>query len=166
VAYRIGTKPLRLPAPPEAPEKGQHVDLEILLASSRSHPLGFFSVPISTAGVVDALRSWRFQLHREEQLRDGIAEVLTRAKIPFSREHWLCKQDKIDFLVDGHVGLEAKLYTSTTAMTRQLHRYAQHAVLDELILVTASMRLEATMPGELNGKPLVVFTLVSSIFGI
>lgn len=120
----------------------------------------------STADVVGVLRSWRYKIHREEQLRDGIAAALDGAKIPFLREHWLSDDDRIDFLVDGHLGLEAKLSTSTTEMTRQLHRYAQHEVVHELLLVTTSLRLSMTIPAVMNGKPITFLPLLDSVFGI
>jgi len=121
-------------------------------------------MPHTADSVAAVLRPWRYRMAKEEQLRDGIAEVLAREQIPFLREHVLSAGDRIDFLVDGHIGLEAKLHTSRTEMIRQLHRYAKHAVIDELLLVTVDFVLDASMPRVYNGKPLVVALLKRSVF--
>ena len=100
----------------------------------------------------------RCRARAELVLQDLIAEVLARAEIAFEREVRLSAHDRIDF-VCGSIGVEAKVDGSLTAITRQLHRYAQSDRLAHLMLVTTRMR-HLTVPRSFNGKRVEVVHLI------
>ena len=64
----------------------------------------------------------------------------------------------IDFLIDGKIGLEIKIKGSPSAVTRQLMRYFECAMLKELVLVTGRAKLW-NLPREILGKRLTVVSL-------
>lgn len=110
--------------------------------------------------IIQAITSHRFAISNEAMLQDAIAIVLEHdAGIRFEREVILSARDRIDFLLDGGIGLEVKVDGSLAALTRQLHRYAQHGRINGLIVVTNRARLRA-VPSTLNGKPVRVASLL------
>lgn len=90
----------------------------------------------------------------EERCQAAIAAALQAAGVAFEREVRLSDRDRIDFMV-GSVGVEVKLDGSLSALTRQLHRYAQSDRVESLLVVTTRARL-ARVPQSLNGKRVVV----------
>ena len=104
--------------------------------------------------LVTLLRRKRFNFSRELQLHEGIDQVLTDAKIPFQREVVLTPEDRIDFLCEG-VGLEIKVDGSLAAVTRQLWRYADHPLVEVIVLYTTRHH-HRDMPKEMKGKPVIV----------
>lgn len=90
----------------------------------------------------------------ESELHARIAAALESAGIPHMSEVWLNDVDRIDLVV-GRIGIELKLHGAVSAVSRQLQRYAQSDLLDELILVTARAQL-CSVPRELSGKPVHV----------
>jgi hypothetical protein len=105
------------------------------------------------------LASRRFRYDSELQLQDGIASVLAEAKVDFQREVELGRRDRIDFLVAPRIGVEVKVKSGVSELTRQLHRYAQSSDIDCLMLVSSSLRLCHAIPRELNGKRVVACAL-------
>lgn len=105
--------------------------------------------------VADLLGAYRFDESSEAALQRGVEAVLEAAVLPFQREACLGSTDRIDFLVDGTIGVECKVGGSLAATTRQLHRYAAQVRIESLVLVTTRCRL-ARVPRTLNGKPVVV----------
>lgn len=108
--------------------------------------------------VVETLRSYRFSTADEDELQQAIADVLERAGLDPEREHRLGARDRIDLLVE-RVGIEVKVAGAARAVERQLARYAESDEIDALILVTSRAR-HITVPTSLNGKPVVVVSLV------
>lgn len=104
--------------------------------------------------LVKLLESYRYDESAESALQAGVAAVLERAGAPFEREVRLTRSDRIDFMVGG-LGVECKMDGSLSALTRQLHRYAQLPAIDGLVVVTTRARL-ARVPHTLNGKPIAV----------
>jgi hypothetical protein len=100
-----------------------------------------------------AIVTRRFAFSTEEDLQAGIALALTEEGIPFEREVVLSRQDRIDFLLPGGLGLEVKVGWSISALTRQLHRYAQLEAISALVVVVTQTRL-LNLPLEIAGKPL------------
>jgi len=111
--------------------------------------------------VSERLSSARFNLASEKDLQDGIEAVLKDIGWPFAREAQLGVHDRIDFLLGNGIGIEVKIDKNLAAVTRQLHRYAQHPSILGLLLVTTRMRLR-TLPLEFNGKPARVVCLLGS----
>ena len=95
------------------------------------------------------------------KLQEGVAASLAEAGLGFEREVELAPGDRIDFLA-GTVGVEVKLTGGLSEVTRQLHRYARSARIQELLLVTNAVRL-ARVPASLQGKPIHVAALFGGI---
>jgi len=102
--------------------------------------------------ICQLLLSHRFQCSRELELQQAVATVLTEAKLPFVREKHLSRKDRPDFLVDGCIAIELKIDGSLTEIMRQLSRYAQHAEIKVLILVTTRAMHALQVPEEFCGK--------------
>lgn len=109
---------------------------------------------MTSIDVAELLRAHAFTCGNEAELQQAIGAVLTGAGIEHRREVRLTERDRIDFLVGG-VGLEVKVDGSLSAVTRQLHRYAQRPEVGSLLLVTTRPQHRAA-PRELCGKPVRV----------
>jgi hypothetical protein len=110
-------------------------------------------------GVVAVIAAHRFAHATEAELQEGLAEVLTRAGYSVEREARLSARDRVDLLVD-RVGIEVKVDGSAGNVVRQLERYADSEDLDALVLAS-SRRHHLAMPAALNGKPVVVVSLMT-----
>src|SRR5262245_25627261 len=110
------------------------------------------SSPKQVARVIDLLSAHAFSFVNETELQDGIAQLLSAARIPFNREVRLSETDRADFLIED-IAVEVKTDCSLSELTRQLHRYAQIESINALILVTCKSR-HRELPDTLNGKRL------------
>lgn len=89
----------------------------------------------------------------EADVHHAIAEILDRRRIPYEREATLGPGSRIDFLVGGGIGIEAKHgKPHCAAVARQLERYAASDRIAELILVT--QRGLIVRPTQAAGKPI------------
>jgi hypothetical protein len=91
-----------------------------------------------TGEVARILRLYRFTYTTEDDLQRGIAEALTEAEAPFTREFQM-DSGRIDFMVHAacEVGIEVKVGGSPSAVGRQLMRYLKDDGLRGLVLVTS-----------------------------
>lgn len=112
--------------------------------------------------IISALATSRFTYMTERDLQDGIARALEAACLIFERERPLSPEDIPDFTC-GVTAVEVKIKGSLADVTRQLHRYAQHEEVEEILLVTTRAAHTRT-PRLLNGKPVHVHFLVSGAF--
>lgn len=101
--------------------------------------------------VVAILRRARFRIGTEAALQASIAEALDNAGAAFSAEVRLAPGERIDFMVDPGIGIEAKVKCDKRAIYRQLDRYAHREQVQALILVTGTAM---GLPADLAGKPL------------
>lgn len=138
---------------------------------------GIVSVQCSGAsGVVEAdpaqktidlvsrvLRSVGFSFSSEDDLQRGIDQVLTDRGIPHQREVVLSPKDRIDFMLDGGVGIEVKIGGSAADLTRQVYRYCREEKIRAVIVVSSRLRL-GKLPDEMAGKP-VRFLPIARAFG-
>lgn len=90
----------------------------------------------------------------ESDISEAVADAFTRTGIAFQREVWLNDTDRIDYMV-GRIGVELKLKGTVSAVTRQLARYADSDLIDELILVTTRYTHRGIV-NTLRGKPVTV----------
>lgn len=104
----------------------------------------------------------RWDPANEISTQDNIENDLISFGVNYSREYRLSSSDRIDFFIDG-IGIEVKLYTSLTKMTRQLYRYASHDEIKALVLVTVDPKL-VRVPNTINGKPVEVIVLSAAMF--
>lgn len=109
---------------------------------------------LDVQSVARDLSLYRYVVRNEAELQEAIAVALTHQGREFRREVALSKQDRIDFLV-GPIGIEVKVGGSRSALIRQLHRYAQHGAITQLLVITTLHKLTA-LPEALNEKPIEV----------
>ncbi len=103
------------------------------------------------------------RLDTEKLVQRAIAELLAQAGVAFRREVALTKSDIIDFLC-GPVGIEVKISGVTATVTRQLWRYAESPLIEELVLVTSVPRhAQIARSGSLREKPLSTVVLYGSL---
>ena len=86
--------------------------------------------------IFGVIRGFNFQVSDEDQLQAALAAVLADAGFVVEREHRLSPADRIDLLIDGHLGIEVKMSGSVNEVTRQIRRYTKHEKLDAVGLVT------------------------------
>lgn len=120
---------------------------------------------MSSEDLCRELYNTKFRYHNERELQIGVGKVLDRLGLSYQPEFSLTKADRIDFLI-GTVGIECKTYdshggTSLAAVTRQLHRYVQSPLVEELILLT-TMSKHKNLPESMNGKSIYVVHLLHS----
>jgi hypothetical protein len=112
-----------------------------------------------------ALVFYRFRYKNEKELQVGVAECLTSLEVPFLAEWALNPQDRVDFFVEGGIGVECKTNDSKggaglSAVTRQLWRYAKADKITALILITTRAK-HRDLPDKILDKPLFVVYLNS-----
>lgn len=103
--------------------------------------------------VCTVLRGYRFACHRELELQQAIAELLTKEGISNRREKHLTRKDRLDLWLDDGVIIEVKIDGSLSDVLRQLSRYAERPTVSVLILVTTRAMHATRMPGSMCGKP-------------
>lgn len=102
--------------------------------------------------IAEALSSRRYRAPMDElRLQEEIAQVLDAHGHGYAREVALGPGERIDFLIEGALGLEIKVQGSAMEVTRQLLRYAAHERITGLVLFTT--RTQIVVPPELSGKP-------------
>lgn len=101
------------------------------------------------------LRGRRLRISNEYALQASIADWLTENGVEFSREARLSVADRPDFLC-GDVVIEAKARYGKRAIYRQLERYANHAQVGAIVLVTGTAM---GMPPTIAGKPVYIVQL-------
>jgi hypothetical protein len=106
--------------------------------------------------VIEALSNKRFPLNDEKRLQSCMVRALDDAGIWIQREAKLDEESIIDFLIEGHLGIEVKIKGSATAILKQCERYLEHNYVEGLILVTSRAQ---GFPKEINGKPCWVLNL-------
>ena len=116
-------------------------------------PKGAKKTLASISRIASAIRGHAYAFQDESDLQEGIAAALGAADFSYLREHRLSPKDRIDFfLFSLGIGVEAKIDGGISALTRQLHRYAQSDEIVALLVVTSRFAL-ATLPPTLNGQP-------------
>lgn len=106
---------------------------------------------ISAKAVCEAVALGRVSLSNEKQTQADLDELLVRAfgREAVKREARLGPGDIPDFMVEG-IAVEVKIKGSESSILRQLARYADHDVVEAIVLVSGrAIRLPAFM----NDKP-------------
>lgn len=114
--------------------------------------------------IVEAVGSKHFRFTNEDELQRGIAQVLDGLGIPYAREFKLSKEDRIDFLVEGGLGIEIKIKGSFADLARQVHRYLGHEEVSEVLVVTSRAQLSYQLPKEMRGKTVTSVWLSTGAF--
>ncbi|WAT32214.1 hypothetical protein [Pseudomonas sp. GXZC] len=111
------------------------------------------SVQRALSRLSDFCSKQRLNMALEKLAQADLETNLLQGGFKFKREQELSKRDKPDFLVsiDGHtIVLELKTRAQRKAIYRQLERYAQHASVDGLLLMTGTAM---GLPPHINNKP-------------
>lgn len=102
---------------------------------------------MTLAAILTALGGKRIDSTSEAVFQRDVGRLLTAAGVAWEREVILSPRDRIDFLV-GDIGIECKVQGSVGDVAQQLLRYAQHARIGALVLVTGRARLGRSLPAE------------------
>jgi hypothetical protein len=97
----------------------------------------------------------------EADLQGSVFKVLDQSGYDVQREVALNARDRVDFMV-GKIGIECKVAHSATQVIRQLARYVESPLIDEIILLT-TRHAHQSIPTEMGGKPIHVVYLLSSL---
>jgi len=116
---------------------------------------------VTPAELTTYLRRQRYAFGSEAMLQLAIVDVLERSGLAFEREVRLGPADRIDFLVQGGIGIEAKVRYPRRSIYRQLTRYAEREQINALVLMTAT---SLGLPPTLNGKPLFYVSIGRTTF--
>lgn len=114
--------------------------------------------------VLKALESIRTSLVIDEYSLQGlIAQKLTQAGISYSKEYRLGPRNRIDFLVEGGIGIEVKKgKPHGRQVIGQLERYTKSPKIIAVVLV---VERNLDIPKEINCKPCYSFGL-NKLWGI
>jgi hypothetical protein len=115
------------------------------------------------AMITALLRLYKFRFASEAELQRGIAEILDRHGIAYSREHVLTERDRIDFLLAGGVGIEVKVAGGVNDLLRQLARYAELPAITGLVVVASGHRLASAVPMGLRGKEMAAVNVRAGV---
>lgn len=110
----------------------------------------------SAAQLTSMLRSARLIASSEHALQQSLDDILSFAGEVFEREARLSPGNRIDFLVDGGIGIEAKVKYGRRAIYRQLARYAAEQAITSIVLVTGTA---LGLPASINGKPIFMVSI-------
>ncbi len=100
--------------------------------------------------ILKLLSQYKFDCTWEKRFQDQVEQVLKDNNIAHNREYQLKAGQRIDFLVDGSIGIEIKIKGSAKKIYRQCRDYCENDVIKEfIILTTRSMGF----PKDLHGKP-------------
>lgn len=115
------------------------------------------SVEQQLDAVAGVLADIVFNGHQESELQIAVANRLHWASIAHEREYSFTPRDRVDFfLAEGGIAVECKVKGGSAEITRQLDRYLSQESVRGILLVTTKMQHRATMPAQLQGKPVKV----------
>ena len=107
----------------------------------------------SLDAVLAALRRVTIRPGRPEAvLQAAVADALRAAGIPATHEYVLGPRDRVDFLAAHGIAIECKAAGRTPDVIAQVTRYAVHAVVTAVVLITTRLR-HARLPRTVAGKP-------------
>lgn len=117
--------------------------------------------------IAKCLAAWTYTYRDEKSLHEGLADVLNRQEIRYTREFIAGPRDRFDFLCDGGVVIEAKIKGSLPAALRQVDRYCMRPDVQAVLIVTTRQwgRIAAIPPdAQLRGKPVRVVRIGGGAF--
>jgi hypothetical protein len=108
--------------------------------------------------VLAALRELRIGVIQDEyRIQELIEELLIEHDIPYKKEYRLAPRNRIDFFIEGGIGLEVKRgKPNRTLVTKQLQRYASFEEIRTIILVVDR---NVNIPSRISGKECILFGL-------
>ena len=118
---------------------------------------------MTAAEIATLLRAARFQFSSEDDLQRGIDGLLKSRGLTVQREVVLGPHDRIDFLLDGGIGIEVKVRGNASDLGRQVERYMENPRVSTVIVVTSRMTHQM-LPETISEKPVLVVHLMASMF--
>jgi hypothetical protein len=105
-----------------------------------------------------ALGTLRIGISSDEfQIQSMVEQALLDQQISFEKEYQLAPRNRIDFFVDGGIGVEVKRgKPNKTQVTKQLQRYASFEEIKAIVLVVDRT---VAIPNEINAKKCILFGL-------
>ena len=101
--------------------------------------------------IIRLIRTKRFTLSTEEQLKIEMAEVFTKAGLEFEKEFRLNAKDRLDFYFPStRIVMEVKIKGGAKDIFKQCERYCHDLAVSRLILVS---NRTLGLPAEICGKP-------------
>lgn len=110
---------------------------------------------MTASEIADIVRGFAYAYRNEADVQAAVVELLSSKGHAVMSEVPLTDRDRIDLVVD-RVGVEIKIKGSAANVARQLQRYAESDLIDELVLVTGISRHEAFLGATIGGKPVTV----------
>jgi hypothetical protein len=112
---------------------------------------------VTAAAIEAAVRRGRYSYSQETELHLGLEAAMRAAGLTPTPEVALNRRDRIDFLV-GRCGVEVKIKGTRDALHRQVMRYAESPLVDELLVITTVIAHRG-LPATIGGKPLSVLVI-------
>lgn len=140
----------------------------VLSNTAQARALQTLEDPVGKAAAVDELlsetiealeRGGPYTYRDEADLQLALSDALSGCGIDHQLEARIGDRDRIDLLTTAGVGIEVKVAGSSSAVTRQLTRYAHHSTISALVLVTTRAS-HLQMPSQLADVPVRVVTLL------
>ncbi len=94
-----------------------------------------------------ALSKFHYRFNDERQLHEGIKQALELTGLPYQHEFIASAQDRLDFLVDDHWIIEAKIKGTQNAAIRQAGRYAHLAMARGILIATTKQWAVGSLSG-------------------
>lgn len=114
-------------------------------------------------GLIHELATWTIRTQTEDQMQLDLADVFGRCGLTFEREKRLSARDTIDFLFGmigvPNIGVECKIAGSKHAVLRQLSRYAESKLVDQLLLITTRANHKQLHGITVQGKSIFVYRI-------
>ncbi len=110
--------------------------------------------------VINVISKLRIAVMPDEYLlQQKIAEILKAGNINFSKEYYLGKGSRVDFMTNDRIVIEVKKgKPNRTMLISQINRYAEYDDVDGIIIVVeTSIRDPITVTN--NGKPCKIIGL-------
>lgn len=110
------------------------------------------------------LRGWTFpDTAVESVLQDAIGEVLQAERLEFTKEANLGAAGRVDFLLANGVAIEVKVDGQWAPIVGQLYRYAGHADVVAVLLVSTRSKHRLQGTEEMHGKPVRILIIETEL---
>jgi hypothetical protein len=115
-------------------------------------------IDVLIENILSSLGELRIGISSDEfQIQSMVEQALLEHQISFEKEYRLAPRNRIDFFIDGGIGLEVKRgKPNKTQVTKQLQRYATSEEIKAIVLVVDRT---VAIPNEINGKKCILFGL-------
>jgi hypothetical protein len=128
----------------------------------RTGHYGPWETTMTATELAELISQYQFNFIDEKDIQRGLFLVFQNHDIKQSREKFISECDRPDFLMEGGIAIEVKTGGTLNQLTRQIHRYAQHEAIREIIVVTPCAKL-TRLPREISGKPVTVVNVARTL---